>query len=231
VSVGGPLFSVTTDGLSASVDDLALLVSAMGAYMTLSARAIASPPPVLAGDWETYKNTNQGPPGAVIVARAEFSFLEASGAPTFPTGLVYAPGVGIVVAVDGGGNPTAAAPVLMVRAQRYKVWIHGLAQQGANFTTADPTTYALAQQTAAARLADLAMASIRDLLSHPVGAGSWAPLGPERGEFAYGSALVGTIGPLPIPVLGDVFALSAVQAMSAAMYMPPATVGDPVAVS
>jgi hypothetical protein len=225
MSVGGPVFSVTVDGLTASVDDLALLVVAMGAYMTLPARAIAAQPPVLAGDWETYRTSNQGPPGAVIVARAEFQFLEASGAPAFPTGLVYAPGVGILI------DSTHAAPVLMVRAQKYKIWVHGIANQGANFTTTDPVAYPLAQQTAAARLADLAMASVRDVLSHPVGAGSWAPLGPERGECAYGSALVGTFGPLPIPVLGDVFELSTVQAAQATMYMSPATIGDPIAVT
>jgi len=225
VSVTGPTFVVNVDGLTASIDDLALLTAAMGAYMTLSARAIAAPCPVLAGDWETYRAGNYAAPGAVIVARADFQYLEASGAPAFPTGLVYAPGLGILV------DATHAAPVLMVRAQKYKMWVHGLTEQGANFTTTDPAAYPLAQHTAAARLADLAMSSIRDVLSHPVGAGSSAPLGPERGEFAYGSVLVGTFGPLPIPVLGDVFELSTVQAAQAVMYMTPATIGDPIAVS
>lgn len=216
-----PVFAVNRNGLTASVDDLALIVAAVSAYFALPARGITTPIPVLAGDWETYRNGNQGAPGAVIIARASFQMVEASGGAAFPTGLRYSPGIGILV------DATHAAFVVGVRAQTYQVWVHGLPEDGANFTTTAPgSTYALAAQTVATALCDLTFSALRDVHSHLLGSTPWKPLGPERGEFAYGSAFVGGFGPIPIPILGDVYEYAPAQQFSGTNLIAPATTGD-----
>jgi hypothetical protein len=128
-------------------------------------------------------------------------------------------------------SPLLSAPVVGVRAQMFRVVVQGLANKGASFPTDSPgAALALAQQIAAYALADLTFAALRDLHGHNLGTFKWSPMGSERGEFGYGSVLVGGFGPIPIPILGDVVSYITPHAAQNLNLIQPATTGDTVTV-
>ncbi len=192
-------FAVTTNGLSATVDALTPMVAAVNAYFQNPSRGITNPVPVLAGSWEAYRTTNQGPPGYVVIAPGTFQYL--GGSPV-PLGLHWAPGQDLELAADG----SVTAPILDVRMQMFDVTVHGVAPGNWQDTTPG-SPYALAQLIAATALSDLTRAALRDAHGHDLGMGPGKPLDPDRGEHAYGHTLTWTLGPIPIPVLGDVKAV------------------------
>lgn len=222
-----PLFTVTTDGLTATVDALTPIVEGVTAYFANPARGIATPVPVYPGSWEQWRNTSDGPPGRVIIDQAEFRYFDAGQWPG-PSGLRYAPGDFIDIPPSIPGHP-ASVEVVAVRGQIFKVIVLGLAAKGAP-TDDVGGQYALDQQVAAFALADLTYAALRNIHGHPLGPMQWTPMGEERGEHAYGAVLVGSFGPIPIPVLGDIVGYLPIPgtSMSATVLIPPATTGDTV---
>ena len=221
-----PIFTATTDGLSASIEALGPIVASITAYFTDPQRALSSPAAVIPGEWATTEHASYGPPGAVIIGPGTYERrpVGVAGPGGFTTR--WAPGDYISLSAELG------ARVAAVRWQNFNVWIHGLAHDGAAFaTTAPGAAYALAQMRAATVLSDLFYAAFRDMLGHDIPTAPGKPLGPERGEFGYGSVLVETIGPLPIPIVGDVFALVPAGAFEGSVSGVPATATDPVEVS
>lgn len=217
-----PFFTVTSDGLTATVDALTPIVQGVSDYFTNSARAIAIPVPVYAGAWEDWRHTSDGPPGRIIIAQTDFQILDVGAWPG-PSGMRYAPGDRVDL------SSTQWAPVVGVRAQMFRVVVKGLANKGQTFAADAPgSAAALANVVAAYALADLTFAALRDLHGHNLGAIKWTPMGAERGECAYGSVLVGGFGPIPIPVLGDVGSFVTVTKVQGNVSMPPATPGDTV---
>lgn len=220
-----PYFAVNRNGLAVSIDALTPLVAGVRAYFADPARGISTPVPVLQGEQEIQKHTNDGPPGYVGIAFGGFTYADA-GSWNGVSGVVWAPGgtPGVLIAADG----SLAAPIVGMRLQTYKIWVKGLINDGASFSADTPDTVAQDQVTSAMALSDLTWAAMREVFAHPLTSGPWNLAAPERGEFNYGATLVGALGVIPIPVLGDVVALEVFNTFVGDMTMPPATSGDTV---
>lgn len=213
-------FTVNTDGLTATVDELTPIVDAVNSYFTSPARGIAAPVPVFQGDWETFRHDNQGPPGYVVIGRGNFQFVGSA-----VRGVRWAPGTGIPL------DDTHEAPVVGARLQTLNVWTRAIPP--GNWETQEPgSAFAIAQTVAAYKLADLTWSALRDAHGHDLDPAAGKPLDPDRGEAGYGVVLAWSFGPIPVPVLGDVVPLTQPTGVSATIQAvingTPATPGDTV---
>jgi len=216
-------FTVNTDGIAATVDDIASIVQAVNAYFTDPARAIATPVPVFEGDWETFRHDNQGPPGYVVIGRSSLQYVGSAVRATR-----WAPGSAVGLDADH------VAPVVGQRLQSYDVWTRAIPP--GDWDTQEPgSAFAKAQTKAAYKLADLTWAALRDVHGHDLDPSQGKPLEPELGEHGYGVVLAWSFGPIPIPVLGDVVTLVQPTGMSGVVQIvtggTPSTPGDTVVTS
>ena len=79
-------------------------------------------------------------------------------------------------------------------------------------------------------LSDLVTAAMRDFLGHDISAPKGKITNPGLGEFGYGALVEKTVGPVYVPILGDIITTEAAQQMIGTTQINGAVPGDTVTV-
>lgn len=187
------------------------LVAGVLAYLADVNRLGAAAPEVVAGEWQT--TWNGGPPKVVIGLGKKLSY---AGAAAEPPGYRNSPG-------DWDNGDGTASPVVGVRKQSFVAWVHGDAP--GDYTSQDPTGYALAGRVATLALADTVYAALRDLAGHDFLGEDGQPFGEQQGEFVYGSTVMFGFM-IPVPALGDAYPFITPPGMTASALFQGTSPGD-----